>query len=254
MELRIKAVTDTGCVRDHNEDRILIGDEILREGDKEIEINLNDNPKYFVAIADGMGGHNAGEVASEMVLELMREKINSFESGLTENELSKKIKDWTYEIHSHILEEGNRSPERKGMGTTLVGILCYENSAYYLNVGDSRLYRLRDECLVQISKDHSLRELTGDNNLPSNIILNSFGGGDKVFVDFAPVSKRIFEGDILLLCSDGLSDMLTDDEIEMILNSGEDSVNKLLTEAKNKGGEDNISIISITIGMNGNLS
>jgi serine/threonine protein phosphatase PrpC len=247
MELKIRARTDTGCVREHNEDRILVGDEIVREGDKEITVNLEDNPIYFVAIADGMGGHNAGEVASETVLEQMREKIKCLELGLTENKLARRIREWAQEIHFRILEEGNRLPERKGMGTTLVGILFYGNLAYCLNVGDSRLYRLRDGYLVQVSRDHSLRELTGNANIPSNVVLNSFGGGDKVSVDLAPVSKRLFDDDILLLCSDGLSDMVLEEEIEKIMNGCDDALFALLSEAKNRGGNDNISLVVIQI-------
>lgn len=247
MELKIKAVTDTGHAREHNEDRILVGDEILREGSRDITVNLRDKSIYLVAIADGMGGHNAGEVASETVLELMRERIKSLKLELTETELAKKIEEWAQEIHSRILEEGNRLPERKGMGTTLVAALFYGNFAYYLNVGDSRLYRLRDGYLVQVSKDHSLRELTGNGNIPSNVILNSFGGGDKVFIDFAPVSKRLFDGDMLLLCSDGLSDMLLDEEIEKFLNTCDDPLFALLSEANSRGGKDNISVVLIQI-------
>jgi len=247
VELKIKAATDTGYARKHNEDRILLGSDILREGNKDITVILEDNPIYLVAIADGMGGHNAGEVASEMVLELMREKIKSLELGLTENELAKRIEEWAQETHSRILEEGKRLPERKGMGTTLVGALFYDEFAYYINVGDSRLYRLRDGYLVQVSKDHSLRELTGNRNIPSNVILNSFGGGDKVFIDFAPVSKRLFNGDTLLLCSDGLSDILTDEEIEKFLNTSEDPLLALLSAANNRGGNDNISVVLIQI-------
>lgn len=194
MKLRIKAVTDTGRVRDHNEDTILVGDDILREGSMDITVNLEHGSRYFAAIADGMGGHSAGEVASKMVLELMHERMEHLELGLADDELARRIEEWAQETHSRILQEGNRVPERKSMSTTLVGVLFYNASAYYFNVGDSRLYRLRDGYLAQMTRDHSLRQFTGDARVPSHLIVNSFGGGDKVFVDFARVSKNLFDG------------------------------------------------------------
>ena len=247
MELHIQALTDTGRVRDHNEDRVLLGDNILDEGSQGVEVTLRHTTPYLVAIADGMGGHNAGEVASEMVLILMSQRLRSLEPGLTDNELAKAVESWAIEVHSRVLEEGERLPERKGMGTTLVGVLFYNGLAYYLNAGDSRLYRLRDGYLAQITRDHSLRELAGHDNAPSNIIVNSFGGGAEIFVDFAPVGKKLFDGDVLLLCSDGLSDMLGDDEIEGIMNTSETPVSALAAEANNRGGKDNISVLIIRI-------
>jgi len=117
-----------------------------------------------------------------------------------------------------------------------------------MNAGDSRLYRFRRGNLMQISKDHSLREATGNKNIASNILINSLGAGKDVFVDFDSVGGKILNEDILLLCSDGLSGMLTDEEMEQILNEEkENSVPKLLMEAKNKGGNDNISIIIASI-------
>jgi len=244
MQLRIIAVSDKGCVREHNEDMILIGKDIFRDGCKEVSVDLNsENKKFFVAVADGMGGHNAGEVASEIVLRKMNEKINGLEMNLTEEDLSLKISEWVKEIHSDILNEGNKDINKKGMGSTLIGALFYNNKIYYLNVGDSRLYRLRNGFLMQISKDHSLREITGNKDIASNIIINSFGSGEKIFVDFASVGSKIFNDDTLLLCSDGLSDELNDEEIEETLENKENVVDELLKKAKNKGGKDNISII-----------
>ena len=250
MKLEISGISDKGCVRDHNEDMVLIGDDIFRDDNRRTVVNVSgENGKYFIAIADGMGGHNAGEVASEIVLQKIAEKITTLELGLTVKELSDRISEWTREIHQYILNEGNKNIEKKGMGSTLIGVLFYNGMAYYMNVGDSRLYRFRRGNLMQISRDHSLREMSGDNNVASNIIVNSFGGGEKIFVDFVPVGGKLLNGDILLLCSDGLSDMLTDDEIESIL-SKEDPLDNLVEEAKNKGGEDNISIVLVKMHLN----
>lgn len=246
MQLKITAVSDKGCVREHNEDMILIGNDIFRDGRKEILIDLNEENKiFFVAIADGMGGHNAGEVASEMVLRKINRKIINLETGLTEKELNLKISEWVKEIHANILLEGNKDIDKKGMGSTLIGALFYNNKIYFLNVGDSRLYRLRNGFLMQISRDHSLREIMGNEDIASNIITNSFGGDEKIFVDFDSAGSKIFNEDAFLLCSDGLSDELNDEEIEETLEDKKNAVDELLKKTKNKGGKDNISIILV---------
>ena len=246
MQLKIISVSDKGCVREHNEDMILIGNDVFRDNRKEILIDLNNENKiFFVAVADGMGGHNAGEVASEMVLRKINEKINGLEMNLTEKDLSSKISEWVKEIHSDILNEGNKDINKKGMGSTLIGALFYNTKIYYLNVGDSRLYRLRNGYLMQISKDHSLREITGNKDIASNIITNSFGASGNIFVDFASAGSKIFNDDAFLLCSDGLSDELNDEEIEETLGNKKNAVDELLKKAKNKGGKDNISIILV---------
>jgi protein phosphatase len=98
---------------------------------------------------------------------------------------------------------------------------------------------------MQISKDHSLREITGNKDIASNIITNSFGGGEKIFVDFDSAGSKIFSNDAFLLCSDGLSDELNDEEIEETLGNKKNAVDELLKKAKNKGGKDNISIILV---------
>lgn len=246
MKLKISAVSDRGCVREHNEDMVLIGDDIFRDDKRELVIDLKEKQAFFVAVADGMGGHNAGEVASELVLTKIAEKVKTLEEGLAEKDLADRFSIWAKEIHSFILEEGNKDVNKKGMGSTLIGVLFYNGKTYYINVGDSRLYRLRKGYLVQISKDHSLQEVMRSEEVQSNIILNSFGGGERIFIDFHPAGGVVLNGDILLLCSDGLSDMLTDDEIESILdNEKGDVAYKVLDEAKKKGGEDNISIVLI---------
>jgi protein phosphatase len=255
MKLKLWAVSDKGCVRENNEDMAMIGEDIFRDAFREMEIDLNKDQVLFIAVADGMGGHNAGEVASEIVLRQISERIKTLTSGLNEEDLKDKFSLWAKEIHSHIWEEGNKDINKKGMGSTLIGLLFYEGRVYYINVGDSRLYRYRGGFLVQLSRDHSLQEAMGDKSIASNIILNSFGGGEKIFIDFAPAGGKILNGDVFLLCSDGLSDMLTDDEIETILNNEkENPVDKLLNEAKNKGGKDNITIILIHIHINEEIS
>lgn len=247
MKLNIKAICDKGRIRQNNEDMILIGNTIVRDSKIHIEKEISDiNKIFFTAVADGMGGHNAGEIASELVLKEFSKRIELLESNLSEKELREKFQNWAKEIHHIVLEEGNKDINKKGMGTTLIGLLFYNVNIFYINVGDSRLYRFRNGYLMQISKDHSLQEITGNKTIPSNIIVNSFGGGDDIFIDFER-SGKILNQDLFLLCSDGLSDMLTEDEIENILKQEKDPVDKLFLEALNKGGKDNISIVLIEV-------
>ena len=129
---------------------------------------------------------------------------------------------------------------------TLVGLLYYEGRLFLINAGDSRLYRFRNDTLMLISRDHSLHELIGNIEVPSNVILNSFGGGNTFFIDIEPAGKKALDGDIFLLCSDGVSDMLNDEEIEAVLCK-EGFEEALLEASKNKGGKDNISYVLVEL-------
>ena len=128
------------------------------------------------------------------------------------------------------------------MGSTFNGLLFYGNKIFNINIGDSRFYRFRDGILKQMSKDHSLAEVTGLDRNESHVLLNSVGGGETVFVEMTNVTDYILENDIILLCSDGLSDMVSNDEIEKVLIKNA-ATSDLLDKAKVNGGQDNISIV-----------
>lgn len=247
MKLRITAVCDMGCVRQNNEDMVLIGKKLLRDDRLQGAVEPNaESPIFMVAVADGMGGANAGEVASQMVLEMFREGIYGLDAGLDNEALKAAISSLCLDIHQKLLQEGMADPAKKGMGTTLVGLLYYEGRLMLINAGDSRLYRFRNDTLMQVSRDHSLRNLSGNSDAPSNVIVNSFGGGNSFYVDVEPAGKKALDGDIFLLCSDGVSDMLNDEEIEEILNK-EGFEGALLEASKNKGGKDNISYVLVEV-------
>lgn len=247
MKLRITAISDKGCVRENNEDMVLIGKKLLRDDRLQGSTEPDEkNPIFIVAVADGMGGANKGEVASEMVLEEFRERIYGVSSGLDDSALKDVISSLCQVIHQKILQESMSDPAKWGMGTTLIGLLCYEGRLIVINAGDSRLYRFRNGILKQISHDHSLRELSGNSNIPSNVIVNSFGGGNTFYVEIGPAGNRVLNGDIFLLCSDGVSDMLSDEEIETVLER-EGFEDALVEAAKKKGGEDNISYVLVEI-------
>jgi protein phosphatase len=247
MKLRITAVSDKGCVRENNEDMVLVGKKLIRDNRLQGAVEPGeDNPIFIVAVADGMGGANAGEVASQLVLEMVREGIYGLEVGLDDEGIKAAIKSLCLETHQRVLHEGMADPAKRGMGSTLVGMFYYEGRLFLINAGDSRLYRFRNGILMQISRDHSLRELSGNSEAPSNVIVNSFGGGKAFYVDIEIASKKVLEGDIFLLCSDGVSDLLNDEEIEEELakDGFEDS---LLEASKNKGGRDNISYVLVEV-------
>lgn len=243
MKLRITAVCDVGSVRNNNEDMVLVGRKILRDDRFLGAIELNDQQSVFIlAVADGMGGANAGEVASQMVLEGVREKVYLLPAGMDNEALKAALQQTCDEIHQSIITAGQQDVSKAGMGSTLVAMLWYEGRFYYLYAGDSRLYRFRNETLMQITEDHSVMQLHRANDIPGNIIYNSFGGGTTFFLTIELAGKKILNGDIFLLCSDGVTDMLSDEEIECALSKA-GFEEALLEQAKANGGVDNISYI-----------
>lgn len=246
MKYEVEAISDRGCVRGNNEDMILLGAKLLRDGRDVMQQELGGQDILLCAVADGMGGHNAGEVASQMVLEKLCSALPSTADCFDASSLKERITGICIAIHGDLLKSDEGNDKSKGMGTTLVGLLYHRGNLYSLNVGDSRLYRFRRGFLMQITKDHSLREVSGDDTIPSNIILNSFGAVEKFFIDIDDVS--VLSGDIFILCSDGLSDMITDDEMEAIIKERQHSCCQYLVDAaKEKGGKDNVSVICAKI-------
>lgn len=235
-----------GCVRQNNEDMILLGGELFRDKTQTLDFDIDVNTRFAAIVADGMGGYEGGEIASEDVAQFFCDFTLNLDSGLSTEEMTEKIENWAKTAHRNILEKSRQFPEYEGMGTTFCGILFYENLVFALNIGDSRLYRFRDGILRQISTDHSMRERTGDYSLPSNLIYNSVGGGESVFIDVVELTGQIYSDDLFLICSDGLSDMIPDDEIEQVLLD-EPAAEKLVEAAKNAGGKDNVSVILLKI-------
>ena len=242
----IHGVTDEGLVREHNEDYISW-----------------DVEKGLVILADGMGGHNAGEVASELA-------VNSINEAL-EEVLSPEIKDsgnMDFEeavgeaviyANDEINKHAKEHPECTGMGTTIVMALFHNESVILANVGDSRIYRFRQGELKQVTTDHSLVQEMIDNGYMSeeealnssnrNLITRALGIAEEVNVDVA--SHDTQEDDIYLLCSDGLSDMITDEQIFSVLVKSRDDLERasddLIELAKQHGGHDNVSVILVAL-------
>ena len=241
MHLAISAVSDKGRIRARNEDMLLAGDTLVR--DTRFEQDLRPGKAgCFLAVADGMGGPPAGDVASEFVLREMKARTAELEGGLSSRELEQTCSEWLREIHRDLRREGERDPEKRGMGSTLTGLLFYDGGIYFVHAGDSRLYAYRDGRLRQVSRDHTLREKLQDPGIPSNILTNALGVEGDIAVDFAQVAKKAVPGTRYLLCSDGLSDMLADREIAELLGR-QDAANSLRNAANAAGGRDNISLL-----------
>lgn len=245
--LKISLNSDIGCTRTNNEDMILISGEKYRDCSDEFQSFVEDKGRFIAAVADGMGGHNAGEVASEMALDLIDNFSVRIPQNLCDNDFRNLLDNEIVKIHDQIISSGRINTQCLDMGTTLVAWLTYENRIYLVNIGDSRGYRLRKGILCQLTKDHSEQNRLNDHTIPSNLIYNCLGGGGgTVFADVKEITNKVFEGDVFLLCSDGVSNYLNDEEIEKELIR-HCHATTLIDAVKKKGGPDNISAIVISI-------
>lgn len=246
-QLSITGCTDTGIRRKHNQDHI------------------GYEQKLGIAVlADGMGGHQAGEVAAHMAVESILAKLHSVaelnsSSTVSESRILEYVSNTITESNSEIFEASHADQERKGMGTTVVATIVAGNHIYAGHVGDSRLYLYRDRVLRRITKDHSLVQSLIDKGFYTenearnahlgNVVTRSLGNKPEVEVDTRRVEME--QQDVFLLCSDGLTDMVSDWQIAEVINDNSmdlEKTSKELVDLANKyGGKDNISIILILV-------
>ena len=236
--MKVFSATDVGQKRQMNQDFIFTSEEPVG--------NL---PNLFI-VADGMGGHNAGDFASRYGVSVL---VESVKKDKNYNPI-KIIRNGIEAANREVLEQAKRDPSMAGMGTTMVVCTIVGEYMYVANVGDSRLYVASDQ-LTQISQDHSLvaemvrmGELTqeeGRSHPDKNIITRAVGTGEEIRIDFFDLQME--ENDRILMCSDGLSNMATDEEIFAILNdaAAEDTAQALVDRANANGGKDNIAVIVI---------
>ncbi len=204
----------------------------------------------LIAVSDGMGGAEAGEVASHLVVESLREDLVAQRDGST----GKLVRSAVERANHVVFDAAGRNPKRNGMGATLTAVLVREDRAYVAGVGDSRCYIIRGRRIRQVTRDQSLVEslvelghLTREEAESSphrNIILQALGTKPDVAVALTKVQLQ--NGDLVLLCSDGLSGKLTDEEMLELALAGpkiDDACRAMVTLANERGGEDNISII-----------
>jgi len=233
--LNVNAVCDIGCKKPNNEDMILLHDKMFRDGKKKADYDAKD--RVIIAVADGVGGLNKGEAASEQTLTSLRDILINIPDDLSNEELRNVFDTFCSETHASL---------SKDMGSTLVGLFVYNNKLFRYHAGDSRIYRLRRGDLERLTLDHSLRESGGQKNAPSNVITNSIGGGSSAFIEFAEIEFPFFNNDIYMLSSDGMHDLLSQKEIQDVIEKT--NAAEILTDlAKKKGGKDNISVVTINI-------
>lgn len=230
--------TDVGKIRPHNEDAV--------------KIYKNQNCT-IVVIADGMGGHEAGEVASAMVLNIIEEHFNEDLIFNDSEVLRKWLKQLLQQVNENILSYIEEHHLSHGMGTTAIVAVMTESFIAFAHIGDSRAYVLSHDQLRQITKDHTfvrklveegkLSEQEAKNHPHRNIIMNALGVNKSLTFDYLVLER--YQLDAILLCTDGLTSMVDDQEILSILNekrSTEEKVNLLIELANRNGGTDNISV------------
>lgn len=235
-------LSDVGLVRENNEDAWGAVPEL-----------------GFFALADGMGGHLAGEVAArEAVTNLCRiiKKNLGRKKNISYSSTLQVVQQTIAEVNTIIFEHSRSNPELRGMGTTLCCLQFHENGVIYAHVGDSRIYRLRNRKIAQLTSDHSLmRELIDLGQLSEgeapeflykNILTRAVGTEPNI--DPAVNAADVVNNDTFLMCTDGLTDLLSASDIETILNKNltlEESVKKMIEAAKERGGHDNITIVLV---------
>lgn len=237
----LSAASRVGNVRSNNEDMILAYDKFVRSDVYSTEFMTENNDRFVIALADGMGGHNAGEVASSDVLANLRFFLRDLPAHLSSGEFCEMMEEWLQSVNHIIDSKGHVNPEMAEMGTTLVAVVFYNNKYYWMNCGDSRLYRYRNNELKQLTTDHSL---INENSVKrhSNIITNCIGGGCKnSYMDMFEFTDDFLPGDQYILCSDGLNDMISDEAIARLAAQGA-SANRMCEAAIEAGGYDNVSV------------
>lgn len=237
------AKTDVGKVRKKNEDSIFLSDE---------KVHILEN---LYIVADGMGGHNSGEVASNSAIKYF---IDYLENNNVPLDLEGIIMDGIFSLNKKIYDRSISEKENKGMGTTITLCTISDDKAYFGHVGDSRAYLLKGSELTQITNDHTyVNEMVTKGLMtkeqaeidPSrNLVTRAIGVDQTVLVDY--IEKDIEKGDIILLCSDGLSGLVNDEAIKAILlncNNIDECADTLINNAIINGGSDNISVILIYV-------
>lgn len=232
----INGLTDVGLLREINEDSCYFYEK---------------DEKFVIAVSDGMGGHNAGEVASRIAVDAFKEFA---ENNNMYEKPEKMLRIAFREINDRIYAYACQNKEARGMGATVVAAVGCEDRVVIGNIGDSRAYIAGDDKITQITEDHSyVNELLKSGMITEeearihprkNEILKAVGIGTEVFPDIFDIIMK--KGERLLLCTDGLTNMVTDSEILEILNSeenNENAVKRLIDAANEKGGSDNITAV-----------
>ena len=238
-------LTDPGKVRDHNEDSVAIV--------------MNESLEYLLAVADGMGGHRAGEIASNITINHLTKCFKDKVTVGTKEEAIEFLKQAVSEANEKIYEYTEENPESKGMGTTIVVALFTNDDLLFGNIGDSSGFVFKNNKIHKVTTDHTLvnllvksGELTEEEarkHPRKNVLMRALGATTTVEMDIVMVETDV---DGILLCSDGLTNMLEFEQIEKVLNEkldAQDMVRKLINKSNNRGGNDNISVAYLKRGV-----
>jgi serine/threonine protein phosphatase PrpC len=248
MKLEVSSLTDIGKVRPNNEDAV--GRFEPKTPNEQVATG------WLFVVADGMGGHRGGEIASKIAVDGTQ---SSYRADLNEDRAA-ALKSAVEHANRLILNESASDEALMGMGTTCTAMAVHESYAYFVHVGDSRAYVLRDGELVQITQDHSLvgemvrsgilSDEDARNHPKRNVITRSLGIQEIINLDtpFSPFELK--KDDVFLLCSDGLTSLVNDEEIGGVLseNKPDDACRKLVDAANQEGGRDNITVVVVKIG------
>lgn len=236
-------LTDPGKVRDHNEDSVTV--------------IKNSSGEVLLAVADGMGGHRGGEIASSIAISHIGKRFMEISSLGNKEDAINWIKDVVSEANVQIYKYTNENPESAGMGTTLVLAVLTNQFLLFGNIGDSSGYVFKNERIHKITTDHTLvnllvksGELTEEeakDHPRKNVLMRALGATTKVEMDIFDVERDV---DGVMLCSDGLTNMLDDEQISKVLcekTSVEEKLTKLIIKSNNRGGTDNISVAYLSM-------
>ena len=240
MKLISYSLTDVGRKRDHNEDSFLVQDDV-----------------GLFAVADGMGGHQAGERASRMALDTLAQSLKRPENGADRDDVLARLRDATQTAGAAIFDAAQADPSLQGMGTTMTALWFHGGRAYLAHVGDSRAYLFRDGRAQQLSDDHSwvseqvragmMTEEEAKESKFRHIITRSVGFERDVLVDGAAIPVQ--PGDCYLICSDGLSNYVEGDELARVMTAKfyRDVPRLLIELANDRGGDDNITVVLVHV-------
>lgn len=254
-DISVFAQTDVGKVRKGNEDSFFVVDTTSEKSASLSEVrqyNLNEGNKFFM-VADGMGGPAAGEVASLLAVNTVLKEMTS-KAASAESEFVQILDDSLQKANTAILEKASGNSEMRGMGTTATLAGISNNKLFIGQVGDSRAYIVRNDTIAQVTKDQSfvsqlvalgtITEEEAEKHPQKNVILQALGSHASMQV--AATSIELCQNDYLLLCSDGLSGLVKDEEMKSIVQSSADlesACKELIDLANKRGGHDNITVV-----------
>ncbi|UQZ87253.1 Serine/threonine phosphatase stp [Paenibacillus konkukensis] len=235
--------TNVGRVRMVNEDRAFVQDDL--------------NGFVLAIVADGMGGHQAGDVASQMAVDIIQGELQSLPAGASVEERRRRVKSAIELANEKIFDFASQRENYFGMGTTVVTVLADEHALVIGHIGDSRAYKINDGAIVQLTEDHSLvNELVKNGQITReeathhprrNVLTRALGTEATIEVDIQDLNWN--QGDLVLICSDGLSSLISSEQLLTLVNGSgelEHAASLLVNEALEAGGDDNITVVLVS--------